>query len=70
MVRFINKFTGTVMWVAEDRAEEYKSAGHKPADESSSSVPQETLKQPAVKEKKPATVESSATPKKTGKKAK
>lgn len=29
MVRFINKFTGTEMWVAEDRVEEYKAAGHK-----------------------------------------
>ena len=31
MVRFINKFTGTDMWVADDRMEEYKAAGHKPA---------------------------------------
>ena len=31
MVRFINKFTGTEMWVADDRVEEYKAAGHKPA---------------------------------------
>lgn len=29
MVRFINKFTGTVMYVADDRADEYKAAGHK-----------------------------------------
>lgn len=29
MVRFINKFTGTEMWVVEDRVEEYKAAGHK-----------------------------------------
>jgi hypothetical protein len=31
MVKFINRLTGTVMWVAEDRVEEYKAAGHKPA---------------------------------------
>lgn len=31
MVRFINKYTGTDMWVADDRVEEYKAAGHKPA---------------------------------------
>ena len=31
MVKFINAATGTEMWVAEDRAEEYKSAGHRPA---------------------------------------
>lgn len=29
MVKFINRFTGTVMWVAEDRVEEYKAAGHR-----------------------------------------
>ena len=31
MVRFINRFTGNEMWVAEDRVEYYKAAGHKPA---------------------------------------
>ena len=31
MIKFINKVTGTAMWVAEDRADEYKAAGHKPA---------------------------------------
>ena len=46
MVRFINKFTGTDMWVAEDRVEEYKAAGHKlaasdakPAEEKPKSKP-------------------------------
>lgn len=29
MVRFINKLSGQEMWVAEDRVEEYKAAGHK-----------------------------------------
>lgn len=29
MIRFINRFTGNEMWVAEDRVEEYKAAGHK-----------------------------------------
>lgn len=28
MVKFINVFTGTEMWVADDRVEEYKAAGH------------------------------------------
>ena len=28
MIRFINKTTGTEMWVASDRVEEYKAAGH------------------------------------------
>lgn len=31
MVKFINRLTGTEMWVADDRVEEYKAAGHKPA---------------------------------------
>lgn len=29
MVKFINKDFGTEMWVAENRVEEYKAAGHK-----------------------------------------
>ena len=31
MIEFINRVTGTKMWVAEDRVEEYKAAGHVPA---------------------------------------
>lgn len=33
MIKFINKTTGTEMWVDESRVEEYKAAGHKPAAE-------------------------------------
>lgn len=29
MVKFKNKWTGADMWVADDRVEEYKAAGHK-----------------------------------------
>lgn len=29
MIKFINKLTGSEMWVAEDRKEEYLKAGHK-----------------------------------------
>lgn len=29
MVKFINKDFGNEMWVADDRVEEYKAAGHK-----------------------------------------
>ena len=29
MVKMINAVLGNVMWVAEDRVEEYKAAGHK-----------------------------------------
>lgn len=28
MRRFINKWTGSTMWVADNRVEEYKAAGH------------------------------------------
>lgn len=31
MVEMINKVSGTRMWVAENRVEEYKAAGHLPA---------------------------------------
>lgn len=43
MIKFINRITGTVMLVSEDRAEEYKAAGHKPA-----AVP--PVAKPAVKQ--------------------
>ena len=47
MVEFINNLTGGRMWVADDRVEEYKAAGHKLA-----AVPEankSTKKQPADK---------------------
>lgn len=50
MIRFINKLTGGEMWVAEDREEEYKAAGHKPAAEPSPKKP--AKKQPKPKTKK------------------
>ena len=33
MVKFINRLTGSEMYVPEERAEEYKKAGHKVATE-------------------------------------
>lgn len=33
MIQFINKITGTDMWVADNRYDEYIAAGHKPAVE-------------------------------------
>lgn len=33
MVKFINRFTGSEMWVADDRKDEYLGAGHKLAPE-------------------------------------
>lgn len=32
MVKMTNKLLGSVMWVADERVEEYLSAGHKLAD--------------------------------------
>lgn len=50
MVKFINRLTGNEMWVAEDRVEEYKAAGHKPA--ASDTVPAEMPKKQARKTSK------------------
>ena len=30
MIEFINPFTGTTFWVADDRVDEYKAAGYSP----------------------------------------
>jgi len=43
MVEFVNKTTGTRMWVTESRVEEYKAAGHKLA--AASPVPKEEEKE-------------------------
>lgn len=32
MVKLINKRTLSIMWVADNRVDEYLAAGHKPAD--------------------------------------
>ena len=45
MVKMINCMTGTEMWVAEERVDEYKAAGHKPAVD---------VKEESAKETKPA----------------
>lgn len=41
MVAFVNAFTGTEMWVADDRVEEYKAAGHVLAAHSNEEKPEE-----------------------------
>ena len=55
MIKFINALTGTEMFVADDRKEEYLAAGHKlaavPLAKKVEPVPQEPKKAPA---KKPA----------------
>lgn len=49
MVRMINRLTGTEMWVADERVEEYKAAGHKPAADAVAEPAKET--KPAVKKR-------------------
>lgn len=38
MVKFINRFTGTDMWVADERKEEYLGAGYELAPDKTPSV--------------------------------
>ena len=45
---FVNKQTGTRMWVAEDRKDEYIAAGHKPA---AASADKPTAEKPEAKKR-------------------
>ena len=49
-VKMINGLFGNVMWVAEDRVEEYKAAGHKLA--ASTSKPEKEPEKPVSEELK------------------
>lgn len=53
MVEFINAITGTQMWVADERVEEYKAAGHVLAAASSKAT--EPAKEPVKKTVKKTT---------------
>ena len=44
MVKFINRATGTIMWVADERVDEYKAAGHSLAADVSAEEPAEKPK--------------------------
>lgn len=57
MVRFINRFTNTEMWVTDERKDEYMAAGHLLVANAPSA-------KPAV-EDKPVEKEVKQTPKKT-----
>ena len=48
MVKMINRLLGSVMWVADERVDEYISAGHKLAD----TTPKTTKEKPKSKAKK------------------
>lgn len=52
MIRMINGFTHTEMWVADDRVDEYKAAGHTLAAESEKPTVEETKEVEKVEEKK------------------
>lgn len=47
MVKLINWLTGTEMWVAEDRVEEYLAAGHKKLLDPKKIAPKKTRKKTA-----------------------
>ena len=71
MMKMINGFTGTEMWVADDRVDEYKAAGHKLAADSGKPTVKdepkaeaEEIKEPEVKETKKATKTTKASTKK------
>ena len=53
MVKMINKAYGVEMWVADDRVEEYKAAGHKlaavPSDEKTTETKPKAKKKTTVK---------------------
>ena len=71
MMKMINGFTGTEMWVADDRVDEYKAAGHRLAADSENPTVKdepkaeaEEIKEPEVKETKKATKTTKASTKK------
>lgn len=51
MVKMIDRLTGTDMWVAESRVDEYLAAGHKLAVRESDGKPKDSEK-PKTKKKK------------------
>lgn len=38
MIKFVNRLTGTIMWVADERKDEYLRAGHKLALDSAKPI--------------------------------
>ena len=66
MIKFVNRITGTTMWVADERKDEYLAAGHHLAASSSakpiSVTPVESVKIPE-KETKPKTTTRKTTKK-------
>lgn len=55
MIRMINGLTGSTMWVAESRLDEYLGAGHKLASAPEKPVPTEPVKRPPARKKSTTT---------------
>jgi len=52
MKKFIHKELGTDMWISEERIEEYKTAGHIPADDITTEEEQTTESEETSTKKK------------------
>lgn len=52
MTRFINRLTGSVMWVSDTRIEEYKAAGHKLAASDPAPTPKKAEPKKSTKAKR------------------
>lgn len=68
-MKFINKLTGTEMWVADDRVDEYKAAGHVPAVMNEPVEAEKPTEEKPVETEKP-TEEKPVEAKKPGRKTK
>ena len=66
MKLFIHSLTGTQMWVAPEREEEYRRAGHTPAEEKPEAAPhQEAAPGPAAEQPEAAPAPAAAPAAKT-----
>jgi hypothetical protein len=68
MIKLINKTTGTPMWVADERVNEYLAAGHKSASELHAKKPVEEAKVEDAEEKPVEPAKEVKVTKKTSKK--
>jgi hypothetical protein len=68
MIKLINKTTGTPMWVADERKDEYLEAGHKLASAPSAKKPVEEAKVEDAEEKPVEPAKEVKVTKKTSKK--
>lgn len=53
MIKFINKLTGSIMWVADERKDEYLAAGHRLAAICVKPAKKVIVKEPEPKEEAP-----------------